>query len=415
MSTRTVGSEASSATATPPLSIVVLPFINIGGHAEQEYFVDGVTESLTTDLSRIAGLFVIARNSAFSYKGKSPDVRQIRNALNVRYILEGSMQRGPNRLRVNVQLIDSENGNHVWAERFDKPVADLFDMQDEIVSRLANTLNAELIAAEARRAEHLPAPSTMDLYFQGAAWLNKGPSPANPTQARSFFERALVSDADNVESLVGIASVEAQLGAYFMTDDRAARLEAAEATLNNALALSPNHAKAVALLGFVQIFTNRSTQGIAQCERALALDRNLAVAHGLIGAAKYFSGRGQETEAHIHEAFRLSPLDTSAYVWLGWLGNAKTQLGADEEAAIWYWKGVEANRNFPINRFFLAAGLALLGRIDEARASAKAGFALDPKFTIRRYRLGASSNNPTYLAARERLYDGLREAGVPEA
>src|SRR5208283_3062051 len=146
--------QTSAPSSAPRLSIVVLPFTNIGGDMEQEYFVDGVTESLTSDLSRIAGSFVIARNSAFSYKGKSPDVRQIGRELNVRYVLEGSVQRGGNRLRVNVQLIDSETGNHLWAERFDKPVADLFEMQDEIVSRLANTLNAQLIAAEARRSEY---------------------------------------------------------------------------------------------------------------------------------------------------------------------------------------------------------------------------------------------------------------------
>jgi TolB-like protein len=138
------------ASSAPRLSIVVLPFANIGGDPEQDYFVDGVTESLTTDLSRIAGAFVIARNSAFSYKGKSIDVRQVGRELNVRSVPEGSVQRGGNRLRVNVQLIDAEIGNHLWAERFEKPVADLFDMQDEIVSRLVNTLDAELIAIEAR-------------------------------------------------------------------------------------------------------------------------------------------------------------------------------------------------------------------------------------------------------------------------
>jgi TolB-like protein len=194
----------------------VLPFTNLGGDSEQEYFVDGVTESLTTDLSRIAGSFVIARNSAFSYKGKSPDVRQIGRELNVRYVLEGSMQRGGDRLRVNVQLIDAETGNHLWAERFDKPVADLFDMEDEIVSRLANQLGTELVAVEARRAERAPHPSSMDLYFQGAAWLNKGPSPENLAQARRCFERALALDPDNVEALVGFASVDAQRGALFL-------------------------------------------------------------------------------------------------------------------------------------------------------------------------------------------------------
>ena len=165
---------APEKSAPPRLSIVVLPFANIGGGAEQEHFVDGVTESLTTDLSRIRGAIVIARNTAFTYKGKPLDVKTIGRELNVRYVLEGSVQRGGNRMRVNVQLIDAETGNHLWAERFDKPLADLFDMQDEIVARLAGALNAQLVAAEARRAEKAPNPDSMDLYFQGLAWLNKG-------------------------------------------------------------------------------------------------------------------------------------------------------------------------------------------------------------------------------------------------
>src|ERR1700722_12090637 len=158
--------------STPPrLSIIVLPFTNIGGDPEQEHFVDGVTESLTTDLSRLRGAYVVARNTAFTYKGKPLDMKTIGRELNVRYVLEGSVQRGGNRMRVNVQLIDAETGNHLWAERFDKPLADLFDMQDEIVARLANALNAQLVAVEARRAEKAPNPDSMDLYFQGLAWL----------------------------------------------------------------------------------------------------------------------------------------------------------------------------------------------------------------------------------------------------
>src|SRR5216684_458391 len=152
--------------SAPRLSIVVLPFANLSGDPEQDYFVDGVTESLTTDLSRISGAFVIARNTAFTFKGKAVDVKKLGRELNVRYVLEGSVQHGGNRLRVNVQLIDAETGNHLWAERFDKPVADLFDMQDEIVSRLANPLDAELIAAEARRAERSRHPDATDLNFQ---------------------------------------------------------------------------------------------------------------------------------------------------------------------------------------------------------------------------------------------------------
>ena len=169
-----VGSTTPSSLSAPRLSMVVLPFANIGGDPEQDYFVDGVTESLTTDLSRINGSFVIGRHTAFTFKGKAVDLKQIGRELNVRYVLEGSVQRGGNRLRVNVQLIDAETGNHLWAERFDKPVADLFDMQDEIVSRLANTLNAQLVEAEARRAERSLHPDAMDLYFPGHGLLKQG-------------------------------------------------------------------------------------------------------------------------------------------------------------------------------------------------------------------------------------------------
>jgi TolB-like protein/class 3 adenylate cyclase len=189
----------------PRLSIVVLPLANIGGDPEQEHFVDGVTESLTTDLSRIRGAVVIARNTAFTYKGKPFDVKTIGRELNVRYVLEGSVQRGGSRMRVNMQLIDAEAGNHLWAERFDKPLADLFDMQDEIVARLAGALNAELVAAEARRAEQAPNPDSVDLYFQGQAWLNKGRTPDNIGQARGFFDRALTADPGNIDALIGSA------------------------------------------------------------------------------------------------------------------------------------------------------------------------------------------------------------------
>ena len=196
-----------------------MPFANIGGDPEQEHFVDGVTESLTTDLSRIRGAYVIARNTAFTYKGRPVDVKTIGRELNVRYVLEGSVQRGGNRMRVNVQLIDAETGNHLWAERFDKPLADLFDMQDEIVARLAGALNAQLTAAEARRAEQTPNPDSMDLYFQGMAWLNKGQTPDNVAQARSFFDRALAADPSNVDALVGSARTDVVAGANSFVAD----------------------------------------------------------------------------------------------------------------------------------------------------------------------------------------------------
>jgi TolB-like protein/class 3 adenylate cyclase len=411
--------QGYSTTPSPPfaphLSIVVLPFANIGGGPEQNYFVDGVTESLTTDLSRISGSFVIARNTAFSYKGKAIDVKQIGRELNVRYVLEGSVQRGGDRLRVNVQLIDAETGNHLWAERFDKPVADLFDMQDEIVSRLANALDAQLIAAEARRAERSLHPDSMDLLFQGSDWLNKGWTPEYLIKARGFFEQAMELDPANIEAMVGLTLVDVVVGAALLTDDWSARFSAAEAISNKVLSLAPNHALAHACLGVVQMCTKRVVQGIAECERALALDHNLAMAHGLIGYAKYLLGRGAETEGHVKEALRLSPRDTLAPRWMVWVGIAKLHLNADTEAVAWLRRGLEANRNYPLAHFHLAAALALLGEVDEARAAVQAGLALDPNFTIRRLRAASAwSDNPTFLAGRERQCEGLRLAGVPE-
>jgi TolB-like protein len=407
---------ASPPSSAPRLSIVVLPFANLSGDPEQEYFVDGVTESLTTDLSRISGAFVIARNTAFTFKGKAVDVKKLGRELNVRYVLEGSAQRGGSRLRLNVQLVDAETGNHLWAERFDKSVTALLDMQDEIVSRLANTLDAELIAAEARRAERSLHPDAMDLVFQGRAWFNKGSIPDYMAQARSFFEKAIALDPANVEAMVGLARVDATTGAGLMTDDWSARFAAAERAITKALTLAPNHASAHTVLGQVQIFTKRGAQGIAQCEHALALDRNLAVAHALIGTAKVFLGRGAETEAHINEALRLSPRDTSAHRWMLGVGFAKAQLEANDEAVVWMRRALDANRNTSLTHFDLASALAQLGELDEARAAVQAGLSLDPTFTIRRYGDATKerSNHPTFLAWRDRHIEGMRVAGVPE-
>jgi TolB-like protein/class 3 adenylate cyclase len=400
----------------PRLSLVVLPFANIGGDPEQEHFVDGITESLTTDLSRIRGAVVIARNTAFSYKGQLLDVKTIGRELNVRYVLDGSVQRGGNRLRVNVQLIDAETGNHLWAERFDKPLADLFDMQDEIVARLAGALNAELVAAEARRAEQAPTPDSVDFYFQGMAWLHKGQTPDIVAQARGFFDRALAADPGNVDALVGSAFADARTGTLMSVADPTALFAAAEAKLTQALSLVPDHARAHLLLGYVDIFTNRASQGIAECEHALALDRNLAHAHAMIGFGKHFIGRAEETEAHITEALRLSPRDTMAYHWMTYAGIASNMLGHWEQAIPWFRRSIEANRNLPHAHFALAAALAQLGRLEEAHSAVKTSLALDPAFTISRMRanLTARSDNPMFRAQLEHVLDGMRKAGVPE-
>ena len=396
------------------LSIVVLPFENLSGDPSQDYFADGITENLTTDLSRLSGAFVIARNTAFTFRGKNVDAKEIGKELGVRYVLEGSVQRDQNQVRVNAQLIDAESGGHLWAERFDKPLADLFGMQDEIVASLASQLGAELITNEARRAERAPTPDSMDLYFQGMAWLNKGRNPGNVERARSFFERASALDPDNLDAAVGLAAAEVQGATGYYVDDRAERLASAEANLNRVLSQSPNNARAHYLIGRAFAQDKRGAQGIAESERALALNPNLASAHSLIGLAKLFDGHPEETESHELEALRVSPYDTEADVWVEYIALAKMHLGAYEEALAFFRRARELNPNYATGRFNMAADLVELGRLDEARAEVQAGLALNPGFTLRRYRDGAQSDNPVFLKGRARIIEDMRKAGVPE-
>ena len=400
--------------APPRLSMVVLPFANIGGDREQDYFADGVTESLTTDLSRISGAFVIGRSTAFTYKGKAVDLKQIGRELNVRYVLEGSVQRGGNRMRVNVQLIEAESGAHLWAERFDKPVTDLFDMQDEIVSSLANRLGQELAAAEARRAERAATPNSMDHYFLGLAQSNKGVTAEIFDKACSYYDRAIELDQNNVDALIGRTWIDLFSATNYLSNDRVERFRSAEARLGKVLKLSSNNANAHCALGVLRMYTNRATQGIAECERALSIDRNLAAAHAWIGTAKFLAGRNEETEGHVLEALRISPRDIRASGWMLFVGTAKFGAGREEEAVAWLNRSIELGRNWPLPHLWLAAAFARLGRLEEAREAARAGLELNPGFTIARLRSSAFSDNPIYLAGRERVYEGMRLAGVPE-
>lgn len=313
-----------------------------------------------------------------------------------------------------VQLIDAKTGNHLWAERFDKPIAGLLDMQDEIVSRIARTLDIQLMVAEARRAEKTLNPDAMDLYFQGRHSISRGLTSECLMEGRRSFELALAIDPNNVDALSWAASVEAALGLLFLTDHPLEHLTASEAMVLKALRLAPDHPWAHFTLATLLINTNRVAQGVAVCERALALDRNLADAHVLMGVAEFYRGCGADTESHVNQALRLSPRDIFAFHWMYTAGFAKMQVAADVEAAAWFARGIEANRNFPDLHFGYAAALALLGNLDEARAAAKTGLAVDPTFTIRRVRSVPARGNEKFVAGAKRFIKGLYIAGVPE-
>jgi tetratricopeptide (TPR) repeat protein len=334
--------------------------------------------------------------------------------LGVRYVLEGSVQRDQNHVRVNAQLIDAESGGHLWAERFDRPLADLFSLQGEIVASLASQLGAELIANEARRAERTPAPDSMDLYFQGMAWLNKGRNPDDLARARDLFEHALALDPGNLDAALGMATADVLVALSDSVDDKSERLHSIEVKLNRVLSQSPNNAWAHLLMGRILAQTNRQAQAIEELNRALTLNPNLASAHALIGLAKLYDGHPEETESHVRQALDASPRDTDANVWVWFMALAKQHLGAYEDAFNLYRRSFELNRNYATWRFDYAATLVELGRLEEARAEVQAGVALNPGFTIRRYRAGAQSNNPDFLKRRERMIEDMRKAGVPE-
>ena len=294
---------------------------------------------------------MIARNTAFTFKGKNVDAREIGKELGVRYVLEGSVQRDQSQVRVNAQLIDAENGGHLWAGRFDGRQADLFQMQDQIVASLGEQLRVELIADQAHRAQQASNPDSMDLYFQGQAWFNKGLNRENLIQARSFYERAVALDPDNLSALTANLNVDLMFAANYEVDDRAERLAAVEATVIKLLAQAPNNAAVHYLMCAVQIRINRGAEAIAECERALALNPNLVNAHAQIGFACLVNGHPEETESHVREAIEASPRDTNMYIWIGFIAAAKLYSGADEEAVTWLRRTLEFNRRLRSRTF----------------------------------------------------------------
>jgi TolB-like protein len=415
-STDTLAPSAARVLVGKPtrLSIVVLPFENLGGNPDHDPFVDGVTESLTTDLSRIRGSFVIARHTAFTYKGRAIDIKQIGRQLGVRYALEGSILKSGDQIRINARLVDAETGAHVWAARFDKAVTDLFVAQDEIVAHLAAQLDAALVSAEARRAERSPHPDSMDFYFRGKACLNKTHDPMELGRALTLFLEALRIDSDNVDALVWAAYIDALLGCVNFDERGPTRFVAAERNAARALLLAPKHAYAHVVIGFVMGVTKRVDRAMTESIHALLLDPNLALAHALMGLHALHLGRGEETEGHVREALRLSPFDPFASRWFAIVGFAKNSLARYEEAITWLTQSISRDGTFAMAHFHLGSALAHAGRLENARSAAATGLALDPTFNLASFRAAELSEDPCYFAWRERLIEGMRKAGVPD-
>jgi len=393
-----------------------LPFANLGNDPDQQYFADGITEDLTTDLSRIAGMFVIPRNTAFTYKDKRVDTKQIGRELSVRYILEGSVRRSGNQVRVNAQLIDAETDAHLWAERFDGDTSDLFALQNEITSRIAVTLNIELLAAEAARAT--VHPDALDYVLRGRAVMNKPKTRDYYPEAIGLFERALALDPRSVEAQAWLVIALTGRVLDNMTDTAEADIVRAEGLAGLALAASPRSGFAHYAKGQVLRTQRRFAEAIPAYETVLALDPNWAAALAWLGQCKLLTGSIDQTIPLVERALRLSPRGPHIGARYNLIGFVHLLQSRTDEAIIWLERARGAFPAQPAIRARLAAAYALKGETEPAAAELTEARRLsgDDRFSsIARLKASEYFGVPKVRALFEATYlAGLRLAGMPE-
>jgi TolB-like protein/class 3 adenylate cyclase/Tfp pilus assembly protein PilF len=407
---------ASMARVAPRLSLVVLPFTNLGGDPDQEYFADGLTEDLTTDLSRLDGSFVIARNTAFTYKNKPMDVRQIGRDLGVRYVLEGSVRRSADLVRVNAQLIDAETRAHLWAERFDRPGSSLIEMQNEITAGIASTLRVRLVDIESRRGqrERPDNPDATDLAMRGWALIYASQTRDNNAAARRLFEKALQIDPQVASALTGLGFTHIRDVLNRWTDAYGDHLQRADELIERAIARNPDDAAAHQYKALLRRAQRRSEEAIAAAESAVSLNRNLAGAYTEMGWNHALLGRPEKTEGYVRQGMRLSPRDPFLVYWWLYIGVAQLHQGQDAAALETFRKAIDADPGFPSSYGWLAAAYVFVGREAEAREPMERWLRAVPWMTLTRYKVLEQSDHPAYLAQRPRIYEAWRKLGMPD-
>jgi TolB-like protein len=408
--------SGSPPAAAPRLSIVVLPFTNLSDDREQQYFADGITEDLTTDLSRIADMFVISRNTAFTYRNRLTETKQIGRELGVRYLLEGSVQRSGNRVRVSAKLIDAATDAYLWAERFERNVDDLFALQSEITSRIAVALHLELISAEADRP--IADADALDYILRGRATWLKPRSRDNYSEEISLFERALALDPGSVEAQSLLAGALSGRVLDQMSDAPAADIARAEGLSRQALAVSPQSPLAHLAKGQVLRAQGRYKEAIPEYEAVLAFNRNAVIAIYALSSCKLYVGSIEEVIPLVEQAILLSPRDP-------YIGRSYFRVGLvhllqshTDDAILWFEKGRSANPDHPNPHAYLASAYALKG--DAERAAAELADArklsADGRYSsIYRVKAAGDFGVPKIRALFEATYFvGLRKAGMPE-
>lgn len=417
---RVAASASAAAPQSPPrLSLVVLPFVNLSGDPAQDYLADVITEGLTAYLSRIRDSFVIARTTAFAYKGKAVDVKEVGRALGVRYVLEGSAQQAGTRVRVSAQLIGADSGAHLWADQFDADRVDLLQMQDAVVTRLARALEIELAAVEAARISRTrPANfDAEDMAVRGEAIVLAHGVDRDAAEAGfALCERVLEIDPNNVRALSILAERIATRVISVQSTDRDADIRRADELVSRALRADSNsyhahHARARALLA-----QGRPEEAIAAAQRSLKLNPSFIPAYRNLCRANQYLGRAQEMIDYAERAMRLSPFDPYLAVFYNQRGLGCFMVHQDDDAIASFRCAIAHNAEYSAPTAYLAAALALTGQDTEARDALKR-YLLIPSVntrTIARWRSLVYSSHPTYLSQRERLYEGLRKAGMPE-
>jgi adenylate cyclase len=406
----------------PRLSIVVLPLANLSDDRDQQYFADGITEDLTTDLSRIGHMFVISHSTAFTYKDKPVNAKQIGRELGVRYVLEGSVRRSGNQVRVNVQLVDATADAHLWAERFDRDPGDLFALQNEITSRIAVALNLELIVAEAARPTD--NPDALDYILQGRAAEDMAATRGTRAQAINLFEHALALDPRSVEarSLLAVALVNRVTDGT--TDSATDDIARAEGLIAEALVASPSYPLAHLVKGHVLRWTGRCAEAIPEYETVIASNPNVASARANLGLCKLLTGSIEETIPLEEQAIRLSPRDGGIGVWYDWIGRVHLLRSRTSEAIVWFERARSANPGNPWHHAYLASAYGLKGEVERAAtelAEARRLIGDDRYSSVARLRAIGFGGARDYWGAPkirdlfERTYFvGLRKAGMPE-
>jgi TolB-like protein len=396
---------------------VVLPFTNLSNDPEQQYFADGITEDLTTDLSRIADMFVIARNTAFSYKGKSIDAKQVGRELGVRYLLEGSVRRSGQQVRVNAQLVDGETGAHIWAERLDRDMGDLFRLQNEITGQIARALQFELAIADAGRlTEH---PDVLDYLLRGRAAWWKSTYGANYAEALGLFERALALDPRAVEAQIWLALTLINGVIVSVSDSPDVDLQRADELVAQALAVSPDSAWAHYVKGQVLRAQSQYEDAAIEYETAIAFDRNLANAYAWLGRCKLLIGSVDEVIPPTEYAIRLSPRDRNLAPWYWQIGAVHLLKARTDEAVTWFEKARSAHAGFHFIHASLAAGYALKGETGRATVALREARRLSDRYSSIAHLKAAPGRQwfdaPKLRAVVETTYfAGLRRAGMPD-